>query len=337
MDDATSYPLVDLQTYCGYPPPTGRHRKQIAIETKAWFHKYKPSKGYEEQCEMVRALNPAVLSTSVYAGAGYTQLRFCSDFLAYLFFLDEISDDLDMKDNISVAHVILNSLVHPNTYHVPARVAIMAKDLIRRLSRTATPGVQHRFIETFGYFFQSVEDQTHHRLTKTIPTLDEYIRLRRDTSACKLCWVVIEWAHNLDIPDEAIHHPVIYGLGEAVNDLVAWSNDLYSYSVERSKGDNHNMIAVVMHHQGLDLVAAAEFVGEMCKESIDRFKALRKRVPSWGEPIDSHVKRYVQGLADWIVGITYWSFTSERYFGKALKTVRDTKRVQLLPIRHPTA
>jgi hypothetical protein len=57
-----------------------------------------------------------------------------------------------------------------------------------------------------------------------IPDLESYIALHRDTSRCKPCWARIEYANNLDIPDDVMEHPIIRDLGEAVNDLVAWSN-----------------------------------------------------------------------------------------------------------------
>lgn len=77
------------------------------------------------------------------------------------------------------------------------------------------------------------------------------------------------------------------------------------------------MIAVVMHEHGLDLQSAVDFVGDLCKKSIDRFNHDRlNNLPSWGSKIDEDVAIYVGGLADWIVGSLHWSFESERYFGK---------------------
>lgn len=106
--------------------------------------------------------------------------------------------------------------------------------------------------------------------------------------------------------------------------------DLFSYSVEQSKGDTNNVLVVVMHHDGLDLHAAAEFVADMCRESIDRFVALRAQLPSWEVPaINRDVEQYVRGLADWIVGSLEWSFTTERYFGKAVEKVRATMTVEI--------
>ena len=43
-------------------------------------------------------------------------------------------------------------------------------------------------------------------------------------SGCKPCWALIEYAYNLDIPDEVMEHPTVLALGESTNDLVTWSN-----------------------------------------------------------------------------------------------------------------
>ena len=73
-------------------------------------------------------------------------------------------------------------------------------------------------------FFKAITIQARDRAAETIPDLEDYIAVRRDTSGCKSCWVLIEYASGLDLPDEVIEHPVIQSLGEAANDLVAWSN-----------------------------------------------------------------------------------------------------------------
>jgi hypothetical protein len=205
-------------------------------------------------------------------------------------------------------------------------------------------------METFDFFFQAVTQQALDREDGVIPDLESYIALRRDTSGCKPCWALIEYANNLNIPDEVMEHPVIRSLGEAANDLVTWSNvrtvfvvcplefhiqpqDIFSYNVEQSKGDTHNMIPVVMNEQGLDLQSAVDFVGDLCKQSIDRFNDDRMHLPSWGAKIDKDIGVYVNGLASWIVGSLHWSFESERYFGKNGKDVKASRVVNLLPRR----
>jgi len=93
------------------------------------------------------------------------------------------------------------------------------------------------------------------------------------------------------------------------------------------------MIAIVMHHHGMTLQEAVNFVGDLCGKSVDRFTEDRARLPSWGPEIDAQVQVYVQGLADWIVGSLHWSFESERYFGKKGGQVKKDRIVELTPVR----
>lgn len=103
---------------------------------------------------------------------------------------------------------------------------------------TASSGTSRRFIETMDLFFQAVHVQAIDRAKGVVPDLESYISLRRDTSGCKPCWALIEYANNLDIPDEVMEHPIIQSLGEAANDLVTWSNastSIYYLSLANSQ------------------------------------------------------------------------------------------------------
>ncbi|KAH9478347.1 Sesquiterpene synthase Agr1 [Psilocybe cubensis] len=323
--------LPDLVSHCTFDLRMSRHRKQVTVETKKWL--FKDGNLLGKKREAYHGLKCGLLTSMCYPDAGYGQLRVVNDFLTYLFHLDNLSDDMDNRGTRTTADEVLNSLYHPHTWRSSARVGKMTRDYYKRLIRTASPGAQQRFIETFDFFFQSVTQQALDRAAGVIPDLESYIALRRDTSGCKPCWALIEYASNLDIPDEVMEHPTILALGEAANDLVTWSNDIFSYNVEQSKGDTHNMIPVVMNQEGIDLQEAVDFVGNMCKQSIDRFNEERRALPSWGPEIDRDVAIYVDGLANWIVGSLHWSFESERYFGKNGRQVKASRTVELLPLK----
>jgi hypothetical protein len=66
------------------------------------------------------------------------------------------------------------------------------------------------------------------------------------------------------------------------------------------------MIVVVMNQEGIDLQSAVDFVGDLCKQSIDRFNYERDNLPSWGPAIDRDIEVYVDGLAMWIAGSLHW-------------------------------
>ncbi|KAJ4473032.1 isoprenoid synthase domain-containing protein [Lentinula aciculospora] len=324
----TKFILPDLVSDCPFQPHVSRHRKQVTTETKKWL--FKGDSMVRKMRDRYHGLNCGLLSAMVYPNAAYPQLRVCNDFLTYLFHLDNLSDDMDNRGTMTTADVVMNSLYHPGQYQSP-RIGKMTRDYWKRLICTASPGTQQRFMETLDFFFQSVTEQAHDRQEGAIPDLESYIALRRDTSGCKTSFVLIEYSNNLDIPDEVMEHPLIRSLGEAANDLVTWSNDIFSYNVEQSKGDTHNMIPVIMNHHSLDLQPAIDFVGQLCNESIDRFMNDRAQLPSWGPEIDRQVQVYVKGLEDWMVGSLHWSFETERYFAKGGREVKRSRVVNLLP------
>ena len=175
--------------------------------------------------------------------------------------------------------------------------------------------------------------------------------MRRETSACKTIFDLIEYSLDFELPSAVVEHPVIVALNNDANDFVTWSNvraissplltvshlltkssqDLYSYNVEQARGDTHNMICVHMMKDGLTLQQAVDRLGEMCKQSIDRFVENLPLVPSWGDRIDRDVKLYVNGMRECIVGSLHWSFQTKRYFGDNGGEVRATGVVELLP------
>ena len=90
--------------------------------------------------------------------------------------------------------------------------------------KNCKPGPAHRFKETLEQFFESVNLQAQDRDANQIPDLESFIDIRRDTSGCKSTFDLIEYAYDLDVPQEVLEHPVIEALKQGSNDLVAWSN-----------------------------------------------------------------------------------------------------------------
>ncbi|TDL18758.1 terpenoid synthase [Rickenella mellea] len=329
-----SFILPDLVSHCKFPLSISPYSKKVGTTSHSWLVRGGNLSIKKEKANL--GLKGGLLTAMTYPDAPRHELRVCCDFLTYLFHLDNISDCMDDEGANRTADVVMNSLYHSRTYHTSSRVGKMTKDIWRRVATTATKGMKQRFISTFDMFFQAVAVQAADRQDNVIPDLESYITLRRDTSGCKPCWALIEYANGLDIPDDVIEHPVLRDLGEAANDLVTWSNDIFSYNVEQSKGDTHNMIVIVMETEGVPLQTAIDFVGTLCKASIDRFNASKLLLPSFdgGNQIDRDVAQYIKGLEDWIVGSLHWSFETERYFGKLGREVKRTRVVKLLPKRH---
>ena len=67
------------------------------------------------------------------------------------------------------------------------------------MAETGSAGAQKRFIATFELFFRAVAQQAKDRASGNIPDLESYIAMRRDTSGCKPCWALIEYANNVSL------------------------------------------------------------------------------------------------------------------------------------------
>ena len=254
----TKFLIPDLFSHCPFPLRTNRHRASTTTASKSWLFRglagfpFLPASDPPSLKRIFKAfhgLKAGKLTAMCYPTAGAPQLRVCCDFMNYLFHLDNISDDMDTRGTRNTADIVMETLRqpsgHPGSYtgssadtrltkmtreqviiyvlHLPF-IYWLSRSFWTRLSRTASPGARRRFISTFELFFDAVARQAQDRSTTTVPDLESYIAMRRDTSGCKPCWALIEYANNLDLPDDVMEHPLIASLGEAANDLVTWSN-----------------------------------------------------------------------------------------------------------------
>ena len=73
-------------------------------------------------------------------------------------------------------------------------------------------------------FFRAVAQQAFDRKDGLVIDLETYIVQRRDTSGCRPCWVLIEYANGLDMPESVMEHRQMRIMNDATNDLVSWSN-----------------------------------------------------------------------------------------------------------------
>jgi len=260
-----------------------------------------------------------------------------------LYYRDNISDGMMTRETDVLADAVMNALWFTDKYMPTTHLGKeqpkaelnpgkLARDFWGRCIPKCGPGAQARFKETLELFFEAVNIQTQARDQGIVPDLESYIDVRRDTSGCKPCWALIEYALDIDLPDFVVEHPIIEALNQGTNDLVTWSNDIFSYNKEQARGDTHNMICILMKYHGHTLQSAVDYVGELCAETIDTFSANKAKIPSWGPEVDDMVARYVQGLQDWIVGSLHWSFQTHRYFGTKGMEVKGHRVVSLMPL-----
>jgi len=330
--EPSEFMLPDLFSDCQYPLRLNPYCYPVSRASEQWL--LNETSLAEPKITKFMGLHAGELTAACYPDADAFHLRVCSDFMNWSFSIDDWLDEFDVDGTFGIRDCCISAFRDPINFQTEKLAAKMCKSYFSRFMQTAGPGCTERFIRTMDLFFIAVAKQADDRAKGHTLDLESYITVRRDTIGCKPCFALIEYVAQIDLPDDVVSHPVIKAMEEATNDVITLSNDILSYNVEQSCGDGmHNMIAVLMEEQGLDLQSAVDYIGQLCKDNIQRFEDNRAILPSWGEEIDRQVAIYIDGLQNWIVGPLHWSFDSNRYFGMDGHAIKQNRIVKLLPKR----
>jgi hypothetical protein len=185
-------------------------------------------------------LHAGELAAACYPDADAFHLRVCSDFLNWLFNMDHWMDEFDVESTWGMRECCISAFHDPVNFQTEKLAGKMCKSCVdlftyslniqtvlryfNRFKQSGGPGCTERFIRTMDLFFIAVAKEVDDRAKGHISDFESYIAVRRDTSGCKPCFALIEYAARIDLPDEVLSHPVIMAMEEATNDLVTWSN-----------------------------------------------------------------------------------------------------------------
>ena len=92
-----------------------------------------------------------------------------------------------------------------------------------RFIEVASVTAQRRFIDVFSRYLEGVVEQAR-RQTQGIPSIDDYLIVRRQDIGAYPCFPLIEPAFNLKLPDEVLYHPVMVELSRLAVDMIIFDN-----------------------------------------------------------------------------------------------------------------
>ncbi|GGO05491.1 terpene synthase family protein [Micromonospora parathelypteridis] len=159
-----------------------------------------------------------------------------------------------------------------------------------------------------GTWQEMVNKEAGHR-----PNVDEYVELRRATSAAEVSYALTEFVGGRPLPDPVYHHPLLRQIGDVGNDLLSWYNDLASLDRDRATAGGHNLVLAIQGELAVPSTEAVERAAERWRESMRRFVALRAAVPSFGPALDEAVADHLDGVAYAVRGTIDWTLESARY------------------------
>ncbi|KAF8580485.1 terpenoid synthase [Ramaria rubella] len=333
------YQLPDLISICPFPSAYHKNGDAIAAASEQWIER--TCRVFTE--DMRRHLDSLMggqLAAYCYTQCNDERFRLVCDFMLVLFLLDDLSDDLMTRDTEVLADVIMNALAFPESYRpthmngkeqpeVELDASLLTRDYWARLSPGAGPQVQARFINNLELYLIAVHQQARDRASNNIPTLEKYVSHRRTSSGCKPLFDILEYSLDMQLPDYIIEDPRMAKMKDCVNDFVAFSNDIFSYDVEQSRGDTHNIVTVIMHNYKLDLQRSVDYAGDMCREALNEYCTLKADFPAYSPEINAQLFEYFRGLESWISGSLQWSYLTPRYFGNKGSEIKKHRMVKL--------
>ncbi|KAI0331578.1 terpenoid synthase [Cubamyces sp. BRFM 1775] len=290
-----------------------RHHATVSAASAAWI-------------ESFRVFSPKV--QGAFNRCNFEQLRVGCDLMNLFFVFDDISDAGDERQVRVLADTIMDAIRNPHKARPVAEpiVGLIAKQFWERAITCASPASQRRFIATFNAYCEAVVTQARDRSLSHLHT----------NVGARSSFALLEMEMNL--PDEALGHPVMVDLTTWAIDMLIIGNDIVSYNVEQARGDDgYNLVTVVMAQFKLDAHGAMRWIGNYHDHILDLFLAHCdpnsefSDMPSWGPRVDEELKRYIDGLGNWVRGADCWGFEGERYFGQDGGEVMRTRWIALLP------
>ncbi|KAL7282972.1 terpenoid synthase [Trametes coccinea BRFM310] len=325
-----SFRLPDTLRSWPWPRNVNPHYVEVSAASAAWLESFKVFRPKAQAA--FNKCNFGLLASMAYPLATPEQLRAGCDLMNLFFVFDELSDVGDEKTVQELSDIIMDALRNPGKTRPPreSAVGVIAQQFWQHAVKIASASSQRRFIATFDDYCQSVVEQATDRAIGRMHDVDSYLHMRRENIGAKPSFAILEL--DMDLPDEVFFHPMLVDLSTWAIDMLILGNDICSYNVEQARGDDsHNIVTVVMRQFNTDIQGAMDWIARYHDRLVDQFLHHYANLPSWGPEIDAQLRRYVDGLGNWVRANDCWSFESQRYFGKEGSKVQDSRVVALLP------
>ena len=187
-------------------------------------------------------------------------------------------------------------------------------DIWQRLQRCSSAAWRAQLATTLVRGLHAYQWETANRTQGRIPPRAEYIRLRRQTGGWLTEVALVDLLVGHDASPDVLTHPTVITLLETANDLICWSNDLFSLEKEQQTGEIHNLVMIVAHEEGCDLTHARQLVRELHDQRIQDWLASERLLAIFPQERDRQtVAAYAALCRHFLAANWAWSQRTQRY------------------------
>ncbi len=322
--------------FCPFPAAVSPYAEVVHQHTLEWVGRQGLVTG-TRAFERLHAAKFAWLIARAYPNAPLDRLRLVSDWNTWLFILDDECDEHGIgkrPERLAALHAgCLNVLAgyrieQPDprglSCPVPDRRAAgeersdvplleALRDIRERLRGIMPRAWMIRFALSVSEYFEACEWEARNRVRGIWPDAPTYIRMRLYTGALYTDIELIDMTEGIALPLAVRKHPLVQRLMLIANNVVCWSNDIFSSPKELARHDMHNLVLILQRRDGLSLQGAVDRVAMLTARQVRRFIALEALLPRFGGPLDADVRCFIGVLRAWMRGNLDWSYESGRY------------------------
>ncbi|MEU0935507.1 terpene cyclase [Embleya sp. NPDC005971] len=178
---------------------------------------------------------------------------------------------------------------------------------------------QNRFAANWARFLASHASELRLSASPTVPALDSYRVMRRNTAGIPHSLDAIERSRRFEVPAQIQAHPLMRRLREAATDTIAYINDIQSPGRQGRRVASHNLVVVLRARLDCSYDTALREATRMTYEQLDTFMTLQAYMPQicgelgLGTTERTAVEMSVEGMRNWIRGYYDWGLRSGPY------------------------
>ncbi|MDI9831295.1 epi-isozizaene synthase [Streptomyces sp. KAU_LT] len=300
---------------------------RLQEKTRTWLleKRLMPADKVEEHAD---GLCYTDLMAGYYTEAPEDVLQAIADYSAWFFVWDD-RHDRDIVHRRPAAWRRLRMRLHaaldaPESHlrHADPLVAGLA-DSLTRLYSFLSPTWNTRFARHFHAVIEAYDREFTNRTEGRIPTVAEYLALRRLTFAHEIWTDLLEPSAQLELPDPVRKHPAYARAALLSQDFAAWYNDLCSLPKEIAGDEVHNLGISLVTHERLTLEEAVTEMRRRVDTCVSEFLVAEREALEFadslcdgtrhGKELGAAVRTCVGAMRNWFSSVYWFHHESGRY------------------------
>lgn len=310
--------------YCPFPRRRNPYTDEMTRLCKRWLDRFSPSTDFSK-----KAINATMseFTAGFYPEASLDQLCLATDYLHWIFALDDLGDESEAGQSPTELAKLFESfepLLRGERTNAKANTTLRAlDDIMQRFAGFATDTQLAAFADANRVYFRAMMWESRNREKGCTPDEFDFQNHRPAAGAVPPFFELIFPINNVCLPDRVRFHPNVMSLVNLAGRVVCWINDVLSYEKEKLVGESHNLVIVLETKRGLPTGDAFSEAIALSNREVNDFVTQAAILPTFGE-FESELRRYIATLESMMRITLDWTSESCRYHERpvALSPVR---------------